>query len=116
MVQNDLNYMYHYENFSKKYKVQKYVNYVKTESVRAIFRNNVLALRNTDSKLLLYSCVKREYSYEKYLDLGCHDLRNLTKFRMFVQLNEEDTVNQNYLARSGYVHFVSNELVMSIMF
>ena len=42
------------ENFSKKYQVQKYGNYVKSESVkkfREMFRKNVLALR-----ILIFQC------------------------------------------------------------
>ena len=55
------------ENLSNKYQVQTYGNNVKSELVkkfRAIFRKNVLALiPNTDSKLLLYRSLKREYFF-----------------------------------------------------
>ena len=42
------------------------------------------SLGESDSKLMLYGKVKRQCSYETYLDSDCHDLRSLIKFRMSI--------------------------------
>ena len=52
------------------------------EKFKVLFKQQMLTMQNTSSKLLLYSYVKKEYSYERYLDSGCQNLPALTKFRM----------------------------------
>ena len=48
------------------------------------FENHVRSLGETDSKLMLYGKVKRQYLYVTYLDSDCYDLRSLVKFRMSI--------------------------------
>ena len=66
----------------------RYGDTIKTlNKCKCIFDNHVRSPGETDSKLMLYSKVKRQYSYEiyKYLDSDCYDLRSLVKFRMSLQ-------------------------------
>ena len=48
-----------------------------SNTFKCLFENHVRSLGEPDSKLMLYSKVKRQYS-------DCHDLRSLVKFRMSI--------------------------------
>ena len=66
--------------------LKRYGNVVKIASIkqfRILFRNNVNLLDN-ESRLSVYGSVKREYLYEKYLDMGCQHISDFTKFRMSI--------------------------------
>ena len=63
--------------------IKRYGDQIKMKSLnkfKCLFENPVRSLGETDSKLMVYGKVKRQYSYETYLD--CYDLRSSVKFRM----------------------------------
>ena len=69
--------------------IKTYGDKIKMKSLnkfKCLFENNVRSLGETDSKLMLYGKVKRQYSYETYLDSDCYDLRSLVKFRMSIYM------------------------------
>ena len=67
--------------------IKRYGDQIKMKSLnkfKCLFENHVRYLGETDSKLMLYGKVKRQYSHETYLDSDCYDLRSLVKFRMSI--------------------------------
>ena len=67
--------------------IKRYGDQIKMKSFnkfKCLFENHVRSLGETDYKLMLYGKVKRQYSYETYLDSDCYDLRYLVKFKMSI--------------------------------
>ena len=65
--------------------VKKYGHYIKDKSILALktlFRERMRLLSQTYCKLQLYGKLKREYKYEKFLDLGYMRAKSLLKLRM----------------------------------
>ena len=64
--------------------VKKYGHYIKDKSILALktlFRERMRLLSQTDGKLQLYGKLKREYKYEKFLDVGYMRAKSLLKLR-----------------------------------
>ena len=62
-----------------------FTTYIKDKSILAfktLFRERMRLLSQTDGKLQLYGKLKREYKYEKFLDVGYMRAKSLLKLRM----------------------------------
>ena len=72
---------------NSKYSMKMYGNIIKDKCVKhykIVYRKVLDTIQINDSKLSIYSKVKKEFCYNNYLDVMCYNTHILTKFRMSV--------------------------------